>query len=166
MSLLALSLDLPKDYFKDFNQDPAVTLRMLHYPPQPENPLPNEKGCGAHTDFGGLTLLLQDQNGGLQVWDRDAETWLDALPIEGSFIVNLGDMISRWTNDKYQSTLHRVINKSGKERYSMPFFFSGNPDHIVSCLPTCLTNNELPKYPAISVEAHMRERYQKTYVQG
>jgi isopenicillin N synthase-like dioxygenase len=166
MSLLALSLDLPKDYFKEFSHEPGVLLRMLHYPPQPENPLPNEKGCGAHTDFGGLTLLLQDQNGGLQVWDRDAEIWLDALPIEGSFIVNLGDMISRWTNDKYQSTLHRVINKSGKERYSMPFFFSGNPDHIVACLPTCLTENEEPKYPPIRVEEHMRERYQKTYLQG
>ena len=164
MSLLALSLNLPKNYFAAFNHEPAVTLRMLHYPPQPENPLPNEKGCGAHTDFGGLTLLLQDHNGGLQVWDRKQEYWIDAKPVKGSFIVNLGDMISRWTNDKYQSTLHRVINKSGKERYSMPFFFTGNPEHIVSCIPTCLDPNESPKYPPISVEQHMRNMYKKTYV--
>ncbi|ETX11503.1 oxidoreductase [Marinomonas ushuaiensis DSM 15871] len=163
MSLLALSLELPKDYFSEFNHDPTTLLRMLHYPPQPKNPLPNEKGCGAHTDFGGLTLLLQDDNGGLQVWDRKNDAWIEAQPIEGSFIVNLGDMISRWTNDKYNSTLHRVINTSGKARYSMPFFYSGNPDHIVSCLPTCLEPNSAPKYPPISVESHMRDMYKKTY---
>ena len=163
MSLLALSLDLPSHYFSDFCKDPLVTLRFLHYPQQPANPLPNEKGCGAHTDFGGLTLLLQDDKGGLQVWGHDTQQWLDATPMPGSYVVNLGDMISRWTNDQYRSTLHRVINTSGAERYAIPLFFSGHPTHEVSCIPTCLAANQSPAYPTTTVEAHMREMYQKTY---
>ncbi len=163
MSLMALSLNLPNNYFDDFCKDPLVTLRLLHYPPQPVNAQENEKGCGAHTDFGGLTLLLQDDNGGLQVWSHKTENWIDAPPIKGSFVVNIGDMIARWTNDQYCSTLHRVINKSGNERYSIPFFFSGYLDHEVKCIPTCLAENEQPKYAPTTVEQHMIEMYQRTY---
>lgn len=163
MSLIALSLQLSDDYFTEFCQDPSVTLRLLRYPPQPVKPLLNEKGCGAHTDFGGLTLLLQDQNGGLQVWSYKNNDWIDAPPIQGSYIVNLGDMIARWTNDNYRSTLHRVINKSGKERFSIPFFYTGHIDHKVSCIKTCLPIGESPKYVATTVEKYMIEMYQKTY---
>lgn len=163
MGLIALSLDLHHDYFAHFCRDPLMVLRMLHYPPQPANPRPGEKGCGAHTDFGGLTLLLQDKNGGLQVWDHECGEWLQAAPIPGSFIVNLGDMIARWTNDHYKSTLHRVINISGAARYSVPFFFSGNPDHQVACLTQCLTPGEEAKYPPTTVEDHLKNMYKKTY---
>lgn len=163
MSLLAESLQLEHQYFDDFCQDPLVTLRLLHYPPQPAASLENEKGCGAHTDFGGLTLLLQDSNGGLEVWSQAHQDWIDAPPISGTYIVNLGDMIARWTNDHYRSTKHRVINKSGKERYSIPFFFSGHIDHEVRCIPTCLKQGESPKYSATTVEKHMTEMYRKTY---
>lgn len=160
---LALSLNLEEDYFSDFCTDPLTGLRLLHYPPQPANAHPDEKGCGAHTDFGGITMLMQDDNGGLQVMGADQQ-WIHAPPLPNSYIVNLGDMIARWTNDKYRSTLHRVVNVSGQERYSVPFFYSGRLDHEVSALPGCLDDGETPRYPPTTVEAHMREMYARTYI--
>lgn len=163
---LALSLDLPANYFDAYLEEAAATLRLLHYPPQPANPHPGEKGCGEHTDFGCLTLLLQDQTGGLQVWDTAHQAWVDAPPMRNAFVVNIGDLMARWTNDRYVSTLHRVINVSGKERYSVPFFFTGNPLHVVECIPTCLQPGTAPKYPPVTVEAHQRECYRRTYGTG
>lgn len=162
MSGLALSLELEDDYFSDFCHEPLTALKLLHYPPQPTNPNPGEKGCGAHTDFGGITILMQDANGGLQICTQN-NSWIDAPPIPNTFIVNLADMISRWTNDKYQSTLHRVINSSGNERYSVPFFYNGNLTHKVVALDCCLERGETPKYPPTTVEAHLREMYDRTY---
>ncbi|WP_304351093.1 isopenicillin N synthase family oxygenase [Comamonas testosteroni] len=160
---LALSLGVPVSHFDGYLKDAAATLRLLHYPPQPANPDPGEKGCGEHTDFGGVTLLLQDEAGGLQVWDKDLGNWIDAPPVPGAFVVNIGDLFARWTNDRYVSTLHRVINVSGRERYSVPFFFTGNLLHKVECIPTCLDEGEQPKYPAVTVEQHQIECYRRTY---
>lgn len=163
MAGLALSLNLAEDHFDGFTTDPAATLRLLHYPPaRPE--APDEMGAGAHTDFGGLTILLQDDNGGLQV--RGPEGWIDAPPVPGAYVVNLGDMIARWTNDRYRSTLHRVINRSGRERHSIPFFYSGNPDHEVRCIETCLGPGEAPKYPPLRVQDHLRAMYARTYAKA
>ena len=119
-------------------------------------------GIGAHTDFGGITILLQDMIGGLQVWNRDNDKWVDVEPRKGAFVVNLGNLMMRWTNDMYMSNLHRVINKTGKERYSVPFFFSGNPDYVVKCLPSCEGTNGA-KYPPVSVEEWIAGRYADTY---
>jgi isopenicillin N synthase-like dioxygenase len=160
---LALSLDVAEDYFAHYCIDANSLVRLLHYPPQPANAKPGQKGAGAHSDFGGITLLRQDNVGGLQVWDQASDGWIHADPVSGTYVVNLGDMIARWTNDRYRSTVHRVVNTSGKQRYSVPFFYTGNYAHKVECIPTCLASGEKPKYPPTTVEAHMREMYRRTY---
>lgn len=160
---MALSLDLPENYFEGYNKDANGTVRLLHYPPQSPQGDPTQKGAGAHTDFGGLTVLRQGDVGGLQVWDQKSDAWIHADPLPNTYVVNLGDMISRWTNDRYRSTVHRVVNASGKERYSVPFFYTGNYAFNVECIPTCLAPGETPKYPPVTVEQHMREMYKRTY---
>lgn len=160
---LALSLDLPEHHFDPYLAEPSATLRLLHYPPQPAQPQPGEKGCGEHTDFGGVTLLLQDPTGGLQVWDTAQQCWIDAPHVPGTYVVNIGDLFARWTNQRYVSTLHRVINRSGRERYSVPFFFTGNLLHRVECLPVCLAPGETPRHAPVTVEEHLKDCYRRTY---
>ena len=161
MRAMAASLGLAPDHFAGFCDDPMSVLRLLHYPPQPPNPQPGEKGCGAHTDWGCLTLLWQDAAGGLQV--RVGEEWIDAPPVPGTFVVNIADMFARWTNDRYRSTLHRVVNVSGRDRYSMPFFFEGNPGHPVTVLPGCVPAGQAPRYAPTTVSEHLAGMYRQTY---
>ncbi|KAL4965000.1 isopenicillin N synthase family dioxygenase [Aspergillus stella-maris] len=164
LRMLARTLGLAEDVFSCFTERPVAVLRLLHYPPQEADAGDFERGIGAHTDFGAITILLQDDTGGLQVWDNASASWVDVTPIPGAYVVNLGNMMMRWTNDRYLSNLHRVINKSGKERFSVPFFFSGNPDYRVSCLPNC--EGQGAKYPPVTVGEWMRGRYADTYGVG
>ncbi|RAK96011.1 isopenicillin N synthase family dioxygenase [Aspergillus ibericus CBS 121593] len=159
--VLAQTLDLEEHWFDSFCHDSVNIMRLLRYPPQPAGG--RERGIGAHTDFGGLTILLQDDQGGLQVWDRESSQWADADPVPGALVVNLGNMMMRWTNDRYVSNLHRVINTSGQERYSVPFFVSGNPDYLVECIPSCKAATEAAKYPPITVEEWLEARLADTY---
>jgi len=164
LSVVAQTLYLDADYFSCFNDGAVATLRYLHYPPQPKDS--DEKlsrGIGAHTDFGSVTLLMQDEVDGLQVWEKSTEEWLDVAPIKGAYVVNLGNMFMRWSNDRYISNLHRVINKSGKERYSVPFFYSGNPDYKIDCLPNCREEGAPAKYPPITVMECVGQSYRDSY---
>jgi isopenicillin N synthase-like dioxygenase len=160
---IALSLDLDEAYFDGYQIEPLSTLRLLHYPPQRPDAPKNEKGAGAHSDWGAITLLMQDDVGGLQVFDKNDGSWIHADPIPGAFVVNLGDAMARWTNDLYKSTLHRVVNASGRERYSVPFFYDGAADYEVKCIPTCLKPGEEPKYKPTTTEGHLMEMFAKTY---
>jgi isopenicillin N synthase-like dioxygenase len=121
----AIALDLPETFFDEHLTTPMTTLGPLHYPPQTGPITPAQLGAGAHTDYGCLTLLAQDSVGGLQVKSKNG-TWIEAPPIENTFVVNIGDMMERFTNGVFTSTQHRVINTSGAERYSLPFFFDPN----------------------------------------
>ncbi|GAB4148407.1 MAG: oxidoreductase [Cyanobacteria bacterium J069] len=160
---LALSLDLDEHHFDAMTDDPMPILRLLHYPPHPVNADDRTWGCGTHTDWGCLTILLQDASGGLEVQTASGD-WIAAEPIPDTFVINIGDMIARWTNDYYQSTPHRVVNRSGGDRYSIPFFFDINYHALVECLPTCQSPENLPKYPPIKAGDHIFEMYRKTYV--
>ena len=166
LQVLALTLDLEPSTFNEFGQNALAILRLLHYPPQPPDASEDERGIGAHSDFGGITLLLQDDVGGLQVYGSPSSSWIDVVPTLGAYVVNLGNLLMRWTNDRYVSNLHRVINQSGRGRYSVPFFFSGNPDYVVRCLPGCEEEGRGPKHEPIKVEDWMRGRYAATYGTG
>ena len=127
---VAVSLDLDADYFATgYTANPTVLFRVFHYPPQA--PDADDWGVGEHTDYGLLTLLAQDGNGGLQV--RTPRGWVDAPPIADTFVCNIGDMLDRLTGGWYRSTPHRVRNLTGNERLSFPFFF--DPDFAAEVPP-------------------------------
>jgi isopenicillin N synthase-like dioxygenase len=154
MHAFALSLDLDEDYFDNLLDAPMTTLGPLHYPPQKGHITEEQLGAGAHTDYGCLTMLAQDNAGGLQVRNAAGE-WISAPPIPGSFVVNIGDMMERWTNGVFTSTLHRVINISGGERYSIPYFFDPDFSAPVTCLETCLAPGATPKYAPTTAGKHL-----------
>lgn len=183
LGVLALTLGVEATYFDPLTDGAVATMRFLHYPAQPKDA--DEKlnrGIGAHTDFGCVTLLLQNEVDGLQVLDVPTGEWLDVSginvqvvfytsadykvqvqPIPGAYVVNLGNLFMRMANDKYKSNTHRVINKSGRERYSIPFFFSGNPDYMCECLPNCREPQEVLKYGPITVEQAVTAAYKESY---
>src|SRR5262249_49882999 len=111
---IALSLELPEDYFAKLMLNPISIQRLLHYPPQHGHITEDIIGVGAHTDYGNLTILAQDNVGGLQVMNRDGD-WVEATPIEGTFVLNIGDLVQRLTNDVYLANMHRVVNTSGRD---------------------------------------------------
>lgn len=164
LMLLARSLDLPGDHFVPMFARPNAVMRLLHYPPQPERARFNQLGAGAHTDWGGLTVLLQDDAGGLEVQNAAGE-WIAAPPLPGTFVINLGDMVQRWTNDFYRSNMHRVLNHHNqvRDRYSVPFFYT--PDHYarIESLPGCSGPERPVRYPPCQAGEHMMEMFNRTY---
>jgi isopenicillin N synthase-like dioxygenase len=162
---VAVDVGLAEDFFEDKLDRSLSTLRLLHYPPQPPAIEPGQLGAGEHTDYGCLTLLMTDDVGGLEVRRRDG-TWLAAPPIADVFVCNIGDCLMRWTNDVYVSTPHRVVNRSGRERYSIPFFLDPNPDAPVATIPSCVSAERPSRYPPTTGADYLRERLQRTYAPG
>lgn len=155
LQLFALSLELREETFVEMCKKPMMHMRLLHYPPQAPATSDDVFGAHPHTDFGMLTILNQDPIGGLEVQTRNGE-WVSAPFIEDSFVINVGDLFKMWTNDLYVSTPHRVLNRTGKERFSIPTFLSLDYDTIISCLPTCV--GEGAKYPAIRSGDYLTEK--------
>lgn len=159
---IALSLDLPGDYFEKLQQNPITIQRLLHYPPQIGPVSQEEIGIGAHTDYGFLTILSQDDIGGLQVQNRQGE-WVSAPPIADTFIVNIGDLVQTFTNDRYISTTHRVINTRGVKRYSIPFFLDLDFSAVVAPVPSCVDKNTPSKYAPYTCGEHKYKRFVDSY---
>ena len=165
--LLAESLDLPTEYFDDYFRDGEAlgALRLLHYAATPSQIELGRYACGAHSDYGMITVLLTDVEPGLEIFDqRGCQQWIPVPPLPNHFVVNLGDMLERWTNGRYCSTLHRVINYTGRERYSIPFFLEPSFDTIVKCLPTCCSDDDNPaQWPPITSGEHLLSKYAQTH---
>lgn len=159
---MTLALGIERDFFDTRFHAPISVLRMIHYPPRHTASSAAQQGAGAHTDYGCITLLYQDDAGGLQVRRRD-DQWIDAPPIDGSFVVNIGDMMARWSNDRYTSTPHRVISPLGVDRYAMPFFAEPNPDTVIDCLPNCSGPDNPPKYSPVTSAEYLLSRFADTY---
>ncbi|RAL45686.1 hypothetical protein DM860_009550 [Cuscuta australis] len=165
--IIALALDMDVDFFlqPEYLGKPIATLRLLHYEGKYSDPAKGIFGAGAHSDYGFITLLATDENYGLQICkDREAipQVWEYVLPLKGGFIVNIGDMLERWSNLKFRSTLHRVLG-NGQERYSIPFFLEPSHDCVVECLPTCQSEENPPKFPPIKCETYLLQRYRDTH---
>ncbi len=165
LSALAVGLGEESDFFKKRYQSPLGRGQLVYYPRSSEDDEALERfGAAAHTDFGVLTLLLQDNNGGLQVLNKKDE-WIEAPPIEDTFVCNIGDLLHRWTNDYLCSNLHRVINRSGNERFSMPIFFDPDPDVIIDYKDFKMLADQPRKHPAVNVAAYIDGKNRKAFAQ-
>ena len=157
------ALDLPPEFFADKTERHISQLRIMHYPPPREPPMPGQLRAGAHSDLGMMTLLHSDNDiGGLEVMDR-AGTWVGVPKINGAFTVNLGDLMMRWTNDRWRSTLHRVVNPPGladatSRRLSIGMFFIPNYDAVVASLD----RTKPPRYAPTTVADYRTARFAAT----
>jgi isopenicillin N synthase-like dioxygenase len=158
MRVFALALSLDEQHFDPVIDQSLSAVRMLHYPPLDAPPEPGQLRAGAHTDFGSLTLLLTDDApGGLQV--LAGERWIDVPHVPGSFVVNIGDLMAQWTNDRWVSTLHRVVPPPvgpGTRRLSVAFFHQPNDDALIETLPTCREPGVPDRYPPVRSGDHLR----------
>ncbi|HWW53842.1 MAG TPA: 2-oxoglutarate and iron-dependent oxygenase domain-containing protein [Acidimicrobiales bacterium] len=160
-TLFALALELDADFFEDKTDHSTDTMRVNHYERSAAEPAPRaaQFRMGAHTDYGIVTILYADAVPGLQIVGPDGQ-WHDVLAPDGAFLVNLGDLLAQWTNDRWLSTLHRVVppgpSSSGPaRRRSVAFFHDGNYDALIECLPTCHSADNPPRYPPVLAGEHV-----------
>ena len=142
--LFALALDLPADYFAAAFAEPNCTIRLIHYPPHP-SPEDNEFGFAPHTDNNFITFLAQSKLPGLEVRTAEGD-WIRPPAVPGTFVVNTGAMLARYSNDRFRATPHRVINRNDRSRYACPFFLGPNHDVVVEPVPSCVGPDNPPKY--------------------
>ena len=167
MSIFAIALDLPEDFFETRIDKHISRLRVRNYPEPKSPPKPGQLRAGAHCDYGSLTILKAEANpGGLQVFNKQQQ-WVDVPIVKDTFIVNLGELMAHWTNDTWVSSLHRVVNPpseqaSGSRRQSIVFFHNPNYDADVTCFPSCCPPNTPPKYPPTTSGQHLIDQFVKT----
>ncbi len=164
MRMFAHGLDLPADFFAGYIDRNPSALRAINYPEQTQDPEAGQLRAGAHTDYGTLTILRQELGrAGLEVHDPKSDAWVPIPPREGALVINIGDLMARWTNDRWTSTLHRVINPDAgsavtTRRQSMPFFHNANYSAVVECL----IQGETPKYEPVMAGPHLAGKSTKS----
>ena len=166
LAIMATGLGLPEDHFERFLAFHSSAMRAINYPEVDAPPLPGQLRAGAHTDYGTLSILrYDDAPGGLEVMGPDG--WAAVPVVPGGFVVNLGDMMARWTNDRWVSTLHRgglppVDAGRSTRRQSIVFFHNVAWDAEVRCLPTCLAPGESPRYEPVLAGPHLLGKFAST----
>jgi len=162
LSALAFGLGKPKDFFVKAYEIPLGRGQMVYYPPMSEEDEQQERfGAASHTDFGVLTVLLQDMQGGLQVLNQSGD-WIEAPPIDGSFVCNIGDLLERWTNGELVSTKHRVINRNKTARYSIPVFCDPASKTIID--PADFSSG-IEHHDKITAGEHIANRNRRNFAQ-
>ena len=167
MGAFALALELREDFFHDKTDRHISGIRVINYPDQPEAPAAGQLRAGAHSDYGALTILkAENVPGGLEVLNR-AGDWVAVAPVADSFVINLGDLMMHWTNDRWISTLHRVANPPrdaalGSRRQSIVFFYQPNYDALIECLPGCCGPENPAKYEPVTSGEHRLRKFLKT----
>ncbi|HXC59268.1 MAG TPA: 2OG-Fe(II) oxygenase family protein [Steroidobacteraceae bacterium] len=166
LALMAQALDLPQQFFTPLHRGENVTLRYLHYPAGVAQRDQRQLGAGEHTDYGSITLLFQDEVGGLEVCGRDGR-WIAAPPIPGCAVINTGDLMERWTNGRFRSTPHRVRPIAGaRDRYSIALFVDPDSDTRVECIPSCVDAGHPARYPPVTAGEHLHRRIAATHEAG
>ena len=161
---IAMALGAPPDAFAGHFAQPITFLRLLWYPPQPADSPGDLFGSAPHTDYGFMTLLAQDRLPGLAVRTPNGD-WLDVPVIEGALVMNSADILHRWSNGRWLSTPHRVVNRSGEERYSAPYFFDPHPSTVVAPLPSCVDVARPARFEPVLYGDYLMERLNKNYTQ-
>jgi isopenicillin N synthase-like dioxygenase len=164
MRVFAAALTLPEDFFEGVIDRPVSALRALNYPETSLPPKPGQLRAGAHTDYGSLTILLpQVGSGGLQIYMPEGK-WSEVPPVPGAFIINIGDLMALWTNDRWVSTLHRVVNTDGNaaRRQSFAFFHQPNWAAEIACIESCLAQGERPKYGPVLSGPYLMSKFKST----
>jgi isopenicillin N synthase-like dioxygenase len=144
LPVFALALDLPQDYFEADFTGPSCTVRLIEYPPQLEDET-DKFGFAPHTDGSFITLLPQSRFPGLEVRTKSGE-WIRPPGIPGTLVVNTGEMLAHYSNDRFVPTPHRVLNRSTHRRHAMPFFYGPNRHKVISCVPTCVSETNPARY--------------------
>lgn len=158
LRIMAAGLNLPQEFFTKRHQGQNVTLRYLHYPAGHPVSSAAQFGAGAHTDYGSITLLYQDEVGGLEVRGTDG-CWHSAPAVPDALLVNTGDLMQRWTNDRFRSTVHRVRPIGGlADRYSIAFFVDPDTNVRVECIESCKSEHRPPRYSAVTAGEHVQAR--------
>lgn len=160
LKAFALALGLEESYFLGFYTKPLTQVSLLHYPPAPV--VDGHFGNRPHADATAFTIVLQDDVPGLEVLTRSGR-WATVPPTEGSFVVNIGDYMARWTNDRFRSTQHRVVNRTGQERFSVPYFAIPDYDAVIECVATCRNAGAPTKYEPLHVGNAIRQKFSGDY---
>lgn len=166
MRIFAMALALPEPFFDRAIDRHTSVLRVINYPDQPEAPQEGQLRAGEHSDYGTFTILRhenQHRPGGLEVLNR-AGNWIAVPAIPDSFIINIGDLMARWSNDRYVSTMHRVVNPPRdraleSRRMSLVYFHQANYDSIIECLPSCCGTGNPARYPAVAFHEYLRTKF-------